>query len=93
MNNYAQTKKLEKIIVSCMLLLVAVVVVAVYSFVALGKVREKNAKYDELIARLQAEQAALQEDIDYIGSPEYLEELAVNNLGMVKDGEKIYIYK
>ena len=93
MENYTQTKKVERIIVSCLLALVAVVIVAVYSFIALGKVRSQNAKYDELIAQLKAEQVALEDNIDYVSSPEYLEEQAINNLGMIKDGEKIYIYK
>lgn len=93
MENYAQTKKVERIIVSCLIVLVAVVAIAVYSFIALGKVRNKNAKYDELIAQLKAEQVALEDNIDYVSSPEYLEEQAINNLGMIKDGEKIYIYK
>ena len=93
MEKYSQTKKFERIIVSCILLLVAVVGVAIYSFVALGKTRRQNAKYDEMIASLKLEQQALSNDVSYMDTPEFLEDKARNELGMIKEGEVLYIFK
>ena len=93
MNNYKQTKKVEGTIAGCMVALVAVVVFAVCSFVALGKARRKNAEYDAMIASLKQEQSALENNIDYFGSNEYLESKARDHLGMIKDGENLYIFE
>ena len=93
MNNYAQTKKLERIIAGCMVFFVAVVVFAVCSFVALGKARRKNAQYNDMIASLKNEQAALEDNIDYMNSTEYLEKKARDHFGMIKEGETLYIFK
>lgn len=93
MNNYKQTKKLEGIIAGCMVFFVAVVIFAVCSFVSLGKARRKAADYDKMIASLKNEQAALEDNIDYMNSNEYLEEKARDHLGMIKDGENLYIFE
>lgn len=93
MENYKQTKKVERIIASCMLVLVAVIVLSVFSFVSLGKARRKEAKYDEMIASLKNEQTALENKLDYVNSNEYLESKARDHLGMIKDGETLYVFK
>ena len=93
MNNYKQTKKLEGIIAGCMVFFVAVVIFAVCSFVSLGKARRKNAEYDQMIASLKSEQTALEDNLDYMNSPEYLESKARDHLGMIKEGETLYIFK
>ncbi len=93
MENYKQTKKFERIIVSCMLCLVVLVVVAVVSFVSYGKTRKENARYDAMIASLKEEQAKLSSDIDEVQSEEYLEEKIRNEFGMIKDGETLFIFK
>ncbi len=92
-NNYRQTKKVEAIIAGCMLFFVAVVVLAVGSFISLGKARRKAAKYDEMIASLTAEKASIEDNIDYVNSPEYLESQAREHLGMIKKGENLYIFE
>ena len=69
------------------------IIFAVCSFVSLGKARRKSAEYDDMIASLKAEQEALKGDIDLVDSPEYLEEQARGHLGMIKEGEKLYIFK
>lgn len=93
MENYKQVRKFQTIIVSCMLFFVAIVGVAIVSFVSLGKARRENARYDELIASLKTEQSSLQRDIENVSSPEYLEEKARNELGMIKNGGTKYIFK
>ena len=92
MSNYKQTRKIEGIIACCMLFFVAVVVLAICSFVSLGKARRKADDYDKMIASLKAEQSALEDGINYMDSQEYLEEKARDHLGMIKDGENLYIF-
>lgn len=92
MSNYKQTRKVEAIIAGCMLFFVAVVVLAICSFVSLGKARRKADDYDKMIASLKAEQSALEDSIDYMDSQEYLESKARDHLGMIKDGESLYIF-
>ncbi len=93
MANYKQTRKVEGIIASCMLALVAVVVFAVFSFVSLGKARRKDAAYDETIAKLKNEQTMLENNLDYMSSQEYLESQARDHLGMIKENENLYVFK
>ena len=93
MENYKQAKKVERIIASSIFVFVAVVILAVFSFVSLGKARRKAAKYDETIASLKQEQSSLENNLDYMNSPEYLESQARDHLGMIKDGENLYIFK
>ena len=93
MSNYKHARKIEGIIAGCMLFLVAIIVVAVGSFVALGKARRKADDYDKMIASLKNEQAMLENNIDYMNSNEYLEEKARDHLGMIKDGENLYIFE
>ena len=93
MSNYKQTRKIEAIIAGCMLFFVAVVVLSICSFVSLGKARRKADDYDKMIASLKAEQSQLQESVEYMDSPIYLEEKARDHLGMIKDGESLYIFE
>lgn len=93
MNNYKQTKKVEGIIAGCMVFFVAVVVFAICSFVSLGRARRKNADYDAMIASLKQEQSSLENNLDYFNSNEYLESKARDHLGMIKDGENLYIFE
>lgn len=93
MNDFKQRRKVEGIIAGCMIALVAVVIFSVCSFVALGKARRKNADYDKMIASLKQEQALLENNIEYFDSNEYLESKARDHLGMIKDGENLYIFE
>lgn len=92
MENYGKTKKVERTIVLSLFALVAVVVIAIYSFVALGNARRKNAEYDELVVALKKQEQELQDNIDKMNDPSYLEELAKDHYGYIKDGERYYIY-
>ncbi len=93
MDNYKQMKKVQTIIVSCMIFFIALIGVTVISFVQMGKVRKQNARYDELIAQLKQEQSSLTSNIEHIQSADYLEEKARNEFGMIKEGETLYIFK
>ena len=93
MENYEQVKKLKRIILSCMLVFAVVFVVAIYSFIALGKARRKNANYDEFVAALETRESSLKEKVDEVQTDEYLEERARDYLGMVQEGETLYKFK
>ena len=93
MSNYEQMKKIEKVIVCSLIAFVAVVAVVVYSFIALGGARRRNAEQEALIASLSERKAQLEKNVGYLeGSEDYLEELARNHFGMVKQDESVYIY-
>ena len=93
MENYKQAKKIERIIACSIFVFVAVVILSVFSFVSLGKARRKQAKYDEMIASLKQEQSALENNLGYMNSPEYLESQARDHLGMIKEDENLYIFE
>lgn len=93
MENYKQAKKVERIIACSIFVFVAVIIFSVFSFVSLGKARRKQAKYDEMIASLKQEQSALENNLGYMSSPEYLESQARDHLGMIKGDENLYIFK
>ena len=93
MSNYEQMKKIERVIVCSLIAFVAVVAVVVYSFIALGSARRRNAEQEALIASLSERKTRLEQNVAYLeNSDEYLEELARNRFGMVKQGESTYIY-
>ena len=93
MDDYRQRRKVETIIVSCIMFLVVLVGVAIVSFVSYGKTRKANAEYDAVIASLKAEKEALENGIDQVQTDEYLEEKVRNEFGMIKDGETLFIFK
>ena len=92
MDNYKQRRKFETIIVSCIMFLVVLVGVAIVSFVSYGKTRRANAEYDDLIASLKQEQAALENGINQAQTPGYLEEKVRNEFGMIREGETLFIF-
>lgn len=89
MENYKQTKKLERIVACCVLFGVAVIVLAISSFVSLGKARRKNAEYDNLIASLKNQEMSVESDIANFD----IEERARYQYGMIKEGETYYIFE
>ena len=99
MENYKQVRKVQAIIVSCMLFFVVLVGVTIMSFVSIGKTRRKNAEYDALIASLKQEQASLAENLSGINTDDdaaysaYLEEKARYEFGMIKEDETLFIFK
>ncbi len=93
MEKNIQLKKIQNIIVGCMLFLAVVLVVSVFSFISLGKARRANAKYDDFIESLEKQESELKSTINYVTNPEYQKEYARNQLGMIGDGETLYIFK
>ena len=92
MENYSAAKKLERIIVLSMLSFVVVFVVAICSFVYLGNARNAQARQVETISSLTRQEETLRESIENFKSEEYKTNYYRNELGMIKKGNKIYIY-
>ena len=90
MSNYEQMKKIERIILCSIIAFVAVFAVAIYSFIALGSARQKEASQATLIDSLNSKKADLEQQVGY--AEDNIEELARNKFGMVKDGETVYVY-
>ena len=93
MENSNQMKKIERIIALSVFAFLVVFVVAIFSFVEVGQARRKNAKYDSFIASLQVQKSSLETNIEEMKDEDYLNEQARDYLGMIKDGETLYIYK
>ena len=93
MENYKQVKKFERIIIGSIFFGLAVLVLAISSFVVVGKARKKNAEYDNMILSLKEQQAELNKGIDYRANGSYLDEQARNHYGMIKKGETYYIFE
>ena len=93
MEKSKQIKKIEKLIAISLFAFLVVFVVAIFSFVEVGKARRKNNNYDEFIVALQNEKTSLEMGIDERSNEDYLNEQARDHLGMIKDGETLYIYK
>ena len=90
MSNYEQMKKIERIILCSIIAFVAVFAIAIYSFIALGSARQKEASQAALIESLSEQKSNLQQQLGY--AENNIEELARNKFGMVKEGETVYIY-
>ena len=88
MEKYKQTKRFENFVRLCVLFLVVIVCVAVFSFVRLGKVKRENEKYDNLIAQLTAEYNEIEKSISESIDESYLENQVRDSLGKIKNNEK-----
>ncbi len=89
MDNYKQTKRFENFVRLSVLLFVVVLVVAITSFVKLGKARRQNENYDNLIAELTLERERLDKSVNS-KTYDYYETQVRDKLGMV-DGDETYI--
>ena len=93
MENYKQVKKFERIIIGSIFFGLAILVLAISSFVVVGKARKKNADYDNMILSLKEQKTNLTEGVEYRNSSVYLEEQARYHYSMIKKGETYYIFE
>ena len=92
MENSKQIKKIERIMAVSVFAFLIVLVITIFSFIELGSVRRKNAEYNEFIISLQSQKSSLELGIEEMQTEEYLNKKARDYLGMIKDGETLYIY-
>ena len=78
-------------VVATMLLVFIIGVVTVQS-IQLTKLNRESRLLDQNIDRLIASKTDLENGINERNSEEYIEEQARENLGMIKDGEIIFIF-
>lgn len=78
-------------VVATMVLVFIIGVVLVQS-VQLNKLNEQSRLLDQNIDRLIASKTDLENGIKERNTEEYIEEQARENLGMIKDGEIIFIF-
>lgn len=78
------------LLIAFVIVLICVVIKGVFSFVDLkAQQREAEEKYENMIAQKQE----LQETLEYINTPEYIEKTARDMLKMVMPGEILYVLK
>ena len=78
-------------VIATMVLVFIVGVVLVQS-IQLGKLNEQSRILDQNIDKLIASKSDLENGIKERNTEEYIEEQARENLGMIKDGEIIFIF-
>ena len=93
MENYKQVKKFERIIIGSIFFGLAVIVLAISSFVVAGKARKQSAAYDNMILSLKEQQTNLNKGIEYRKSSVYFEEQARNHYQMIKEEETYYVFE
>ena len=73
------------------LITIAAFVIYLPSYKQMEDLKAKNADYDQRIKDLKKEQVALQEEVKRLkDDPVYLEKVAREKMGLIKDGEVIY---
>ena len=92
MEKNSSAKRVERMIVLSMMSFIVVFVVAICSFVYLGNARKVQAQQIETISSLTKQEDSLSETIENFKSEEYKTNYYRNELGMIKKGNKIYIY-
>ena len=89
-----QLNKMVKIVTVCATcLLVVLVCVIIGQYIKLGKLNNQNDQLNAELANMQAYRQQLEAGIATRKSSTYLELQAREQLGMIKEGETIYIYQ
>ena len=74
--------------------LIFFLVVLINFYQGFATLREKNAEIEKLeteIEEVKVETKELENELEYLESKEYVEKMARERLGLVKEGEKLYI--
>lgn len=92
MSPYSVKRIVGAITVVATIVLVCMVAVVIGQCIELNKLNNQSKLLDASIERLMATKTELTEGIEYRASDAYIEKQARENLGMIKDGEIIYIF-
>lgn len=82
--------RLTVLLLAALLLVIGVQIYRMFG--QLQEARAQEADYARELAELQETNRQLQEDLDNAGSLDLIEDIARDELGMVRDGEKIFRY-
>lgn len=78
------------LMIGFVVVLIFVVAKGIFSFIDL---KAQQNEVEEKYANMQAEKKELQETLEYINTPEYIEKTARDMLKMVMPGEILYVLK
>ena len=92
MSPYAVKRVVGFITVIATVVLVFVSTLVVSQCIQINKLNKESKLLDLNIERLAAEKTDLLNGIDYRSSAEYVEQQARESLGLIKDGEVVYIF-
>lgn len=87
------TRLVKLITVCATCLLFCLVCVVIGQSIKLNNLKKQEKDLDAQISALAVQQQTLNEGIDYRGKNAYLEEQARERLGMIQEGEVLYIYQ
>lgn len=77
------------------IMLVALLVAAVWFFYPVARLHYQTLREKEILAAeldyVQKRNAAIREEVDQLNTPEGVERIARENLGLVKEGENVYV--
>lgn len=75
--------------------IVALIIVAAWSFYPVARVQyreqREKARLESELASLQTRNEKLRDEVDRLKTPEGVEQVARESLGLVKDGESVYV--
>jgi len=60
---------------------------------AILRIKRDIEKYSAENKRIEEENSYLKDEIEYAGTDEYIEKMARERLGLIKDGETVYVIK
>lgn len=87
-------RQIVKIVTSCAtVLLIALIGVVVYQYVKINKLEKTTEKLDSQIIELQNQRTNLEEGIKNRSTNTFVEDCARDYLGMLRDGEVVFIIK
>ncbi len=92
MSPYMVKRVVGIVTVVATIVLVCMVSVVIGQCVQLNKLNNQSKLLETRIEKLMATKTELESGIEYRSSDTYVEEQARENLGMIKDGEVIYIF-
>jgi len=92
MSPYMVKRVVGLVTVVATIVLFCMVTLVVSQCVQINKLNRESKMLDKKIERLMASKTDLLDGIDYRNSEEYIEQQARENLGMIKDGEIVFIY-
>lgn len=75
------------IVAACLGVAIAVVVIFGSSFLTVYRLQREAARLEDLRRNLQEQNAVLREEMRLLGTPQYIEKLAREQLGLVRPGE------
>lgn len=90
-SKFAKIVKISTIVATCFLVIMVGIILGQY--IKLGKINRQKNSLDAELASMNSQKQTLEQGINNRLSNSYLEQQAREQLGMIKEGETLYIYK